>query len=254
MKDTKLRTAGTHMLGVAGALLLCLSLHPYAQAGKNKVAEGTRTVDSGTFVVIVRGQRVAAETFQIVQGETFSSVTSEFKGEVGEKVVQKAELRIAPSGELRRYEWRELTPHKEQIVVEPSEQFLVEQIVPEAPERPINQPFILPSTTMVLDDYFFSHREVLVWRYLAQACGSDLQNCRPGTLQFGALVPRRRLPEIATLENIGLEKVQINGVERELNRLTLKIPEESDWVLYMDKDFKLVRILIATDQTEIVRQ
>jgi hypothetical protein len=233
-------------------VLFAVSFTTPLQAGKDKPSE-EQVVDSGTFVVMVRGQRSATESFRIVQGPAVSTATAEFRSETGDKVIQKAELQVTSSGELRRYEWRELSPGKEQIVVEPSDQVLVEQIVPDAPEKPVTQRFILPPTTMILDDYLFSHREVLAWRYLAQVCGSQLENCRPGAVQFIVLAPRRRLPALATLENAGPERVQINGKERQLNRLTLKIPEEADWVLYMDLNLKLIRITIPAEQTEIVR-
>jgi hypothetical protein len=234
-------------------LLLALCPAP-AGARKNKNSDDTKAVDSGSFAVLVKGQRVATETFHIVQGAAFSTVSSEFKGEMGDKAVQKAELQVTSAGELRRYEWRELSPRKEEIVVEPSEQYLIERIIPEAPERPVAQPFILPLTTMVLDDYFFSQREVLAWRYLAQSCGGELKQCRPGALQLGVLVPRRRMPLVVTIENAGPEKVKLNGIDLDLNRLTLKIPDEADWVLYLDLNFKLVRIVIPAEDTEIVRQ
>ena len=241
---------GSRLAGILLCFVICIP----AGAHKNKSVDKTQPVDSGEFAVLVGGQRVASETFRIIQGETFSTASSEFKGEVGDKMVQKAELQITSAGELRRYEWHETSPHKEQIVVEPSDQFLVEHIVPEAPERPVTQPFTLPLTTMVLDDYFFSQREVLAWRYLAQSCGGDIQHCRPGVLQFGALIPRRQLPVVVTVENAGPEKVKLNGADRDLNRLTLKIPDEPDWVLYMDINFKLVRIVIPAGNTEVVRQ
>jgi hypothetical protein len=239
---------------MAGLLLAALTWAPAAMARKNRNPDTSQAVDSGTFVVVVKSQRVATETFHIAQGTAFSTASSEFKGEIGEKVLQKAELQITPAGELHHYEWRELSPRKEQITVEPSEQNLVEHIVPEPPERPVTQGYLLPLTTMVLDDYFFSQREVLAWRYLAQSCGGDLKQCRPGVLQLGVLVPRRRLPLVVTIENAGPEKVKLNGSEQDLNRLNLKIPDEADWVLYLDVNFKLVRILIPAEDTEIVRE
>jgi hypothetical protein len=230
------------------AMAFCL-----AAAGARGADKG-KAVDSGTFSVYVAGQRVATETFQIVQGSSFSTTTSEFKSETPQgKSAQKAELQIAATGELRRYEWHELSPGKAQIVVEPSEQFLIEHIVPEAPDKPIEQPFVLPLSTMMLDDYFFSQREILAWRYLSQACSEGLKQCRPGKVQFGVLVPRQRAPLIATLEYAGVEKVNVRGVQQELNRVNLTISDDSEWALYLDGNMKLVRILIPNDKTEVVR-
>ena len=56
------------------------------------------------------------------------------------------------------------------------------------------------------------------------------------------------------MELVGREKVAIRGTERELLRLNLK-GESFSWALWVDdKDqFKLVRVLIADANTEVVR-
>jgi hypothetical protein len=53
---------------------------------------------------------------------------------------------------------------------------------------------------------------------------------------------------------VGPEKVIIRGTEHELLRLNLK-GESFTWALWVDgKDqFKLMRVLIADDSTEVVR-
>lgn len=225
-----------------------------ASAGARKNDDKTQVVDAGSFVIMVNGQRVATETFHIDQSATGSTASSEVNSEQGEKTVQKTELQITPAGDLRRYEWHQLAPAKAQIVVEPADQFLVEHVVPEPPQHPVSQSFLLPASTTVLDDFFFSQREILAWRYLAQACGGKLQQCHPAPAQFGVLVPQQRSSLVVTLEYAGPEKVNLNGVERELNRLTLKVADEPDWLLYLDMNLKLVRIVIPAANTEVVRQ
>jgi hypothetical protein len=56
------------------------------------------------------------------------------------------------------------------------------------------------------------------------------------------------------MELVGREKVTIRGTERELLRLNLK-GEMFSWALWVDeKDhFKLMRVLVADDNTEVVR-
>jgi len=56
------------------------------------------------------------------------------------------------------------------------------------------------------------------------------------------------------MELVGRERVLIRGTERELLRLNLK-GEAFSWALWVDdKDqFKLMRVLIADDNTEVVR-
>ena len=50
----------------------------------------------------------------------------------------------------------------------------------------------------------------------------------------------------------GKEKVPVHGVERELDHFVLK-SETGDWSMWLDDQFKLVRILVASDNTEVVR-
>ena len=57
-----------------------------------------------------------------------------------------------------------------------------------------------------------------------------------------------------SLELVGREKVQINGSERDLLRLNLK-DDAGQWFLWVDdqNSFKLMRIVIASENTEVVR-
>jgi len=72
--------------------------------------------------------------------------------------------------------------------------------------------------------------------------------------QFGVLVPQDRTSVRVRMELVGREKVTIRGTERELLRLNLK-GEAFAWALWVDEkdQFKLMRVLIADDNTEVVR-
>ena len=93
---------------------------------------------------------------------------------------------------MQHYEWHELAPEKSEIIVEPQDEFLVEHITSEK-EKKFEQPFLVPATTMVLDDFFFSHWEILTWRYLASICKpvNGVNQCAPQKSQFGVIVPRQ---------------------------------------------------------------
>ena len=56
------------------------------------------------------------------------------------------------------------------------------------------------------------------------------------------------------MELVGKEKVTIRGSERELLRLNLK-GESFEWALWLDDhdQFKLMRVAIPADNTEVVR-
>jgi hypothetical protein len=243
-------------LSLIGALLLLLIPVASQAADNNKEKAQSQDVDSGTFGVFMNGHRVATETFSIQQNSSGSLITSDFKAEQGvEQAVQSSELQLTPSGDLRKYEWKETQPEKIQAVVMPNENFLIERITTNPNEKPQEQPFLLPSSTSILDDYFFVQREVLTWRYLATGCRSSQGHveCPKGQkTQFGTLNPHSRASMAATMEFAGIEKIPIRGVEQELSRFELK-SDAGDWSLWTNDHFKLVRIVVASDGTEVVR-
>ena len=56
------------------------------------------------------------------------------------------------------------------------------------------------------------------------------------------------------MELVGKEKIAIRGAERELLRLNLTA-RQFDWALWVDENdhFKLIRVAIPADNTEVVR-
>jgi hypothetical protein len=237
---------------------LCLLVVSTAVAASDKDDKGSaaQMVDSGSFGVFMNGHRVATETFSIHQSSSGSSVVSEFKSEAGtDKAEQRSEWQMSPSGELRKYEWKEVSPGQSQAVVLPNQEFLIERFKSGPQDKELEQPFMLPASSSLLDDYFFVQREVLVWKYLASSCKQDkgaLQCPLKQHVQFGALNPHARSSTSVTLEFTGREKVAIRGVEVELNRLELK-GDAGTWTLWVDDQYKLQRILILGENTEVVR-
>ena len=236
-----------------GAVLL-LSVIAVAGDKDNKAKEG-QMVDSGTLGVFLNGHRVATETFSVQQNSGGSVITSQFKTDEGEKSVQNSELQLTPNGEIRKYEWKELSPGRAQATVAPNNDFLMEHISKSPEEKPEEQPFLLPASTNIVDDYFFIHREVLIWRYLATACRQEKGEiqCPAGQkTQFGALNPHQRSSMPLTVEFTGREKIAIRGSEQELNKFILR-SEGGDWTMWLDNHFKLQKILIPSDSTEVIR-
>ncbi len=244
----------TKTVPVVFALLL---LGGVIAAGRDKDNDSSaQAVDSGSFGVFMNGRRVATETFSIKQGPKGSTVTSEFKADgTSETSTQDSELQLSAAGELQKYEWKEVSPGKTQAVVLPNDNFLIERVTANPADKPQEQPFMLPASTSILDDYFFIQREVLVWKYLAIGCRQDkgqVQCMANQKTQFGTLDPHSRSSMAVSVAFSGKEKIPIRGEERDLNRFTLKT-ENGDWSLWLDDQFKLVRILIATDNTEVLR-
>jgi hypothetical protein len=239
--------------GIVAVLACAGGLQAGDKNDKPKPA-AAQMVDSGSFGVFVKGQRVVTETFSVQQDNGFSIVKSHLKETGGSASSgQRSELQMTGKGELVRYEWGDGSGS---LVVTPNNEFLLEKITTASSSKPAEQPFLMPSTAAILDNNFFVHRQVLAWRYLATNCHTEsgAQKCQQGALDFAVLVPQDRTSMSVRMELAGREKVSIRGTERELLRLNLK-GEAFNWTLWVDEkdQFKLMRVLIADDNTEVVR-
>src|SRR5258708_15423314 len=190
-------------------------------ADQKKAPKGsakTEVVDAGSFGIFVNGKRIGTETFHIEQSSDVSIATSTIKVDEGtSKAEQSSEMRIEPNGNLRLYTWHSTVPIKEESIVEPNEEFLVEHIT-FADQHKQNVPYLLPLATVILDDNFFSHREILLWRYLASGCDWKNNQLHCGRSAFCGLFPRRRVSGKATIAFAGREKITVKDVPKELNK------------------------------------
>jgi len=245
--------------GMIFVLASSLSSYAFAAHGGDKKDKpktgGPQTVDSGSFSILVKDQRVLTETFHIDQQNGVSLIKSQIKEAPGqEPVSQKSTLEITPTGELLRYEWSQSSGGS--LTVLPNNDFLLEKISATANGKFAEQSFLMPTTTVILDNNFFVQREVLAWRYLASDCktaGGNLQ-CQQGPAEFGALVPQDRTSIRVRIELTGKEKTKIRGAERELLRVNLS-GENFNWTMWLDDQdqFKLMKVEIPADNTEVVR-
>jgi len=215
---------------------------------------GSKVWDSGSFGIFMNGKRVGTEKFSIEQRNTEMSVaTSEITVEDGNsKVIQTAEMHVSPKGELLSYVWKGIAPQKEQSTVEPKDQLLVEHVVP-ADQKKTEVPYILPPSTVILDDNFFSQRELLVWRYLATGCvvkPNEGRMCAPG--HFGILVPHQHLSASAVMELVGREKINFKGQDLELNKFKIE-SDGVEWNLWVNDDYKVIKMTIPAGHVEVVR-
>jgi hypothetical protein len=251
-------SAGLVVTTILGGVCVLAVAAVVTAAGNDDKPPAIQAVDSGSFGLFINGQRVATETFSIHQNTSGSSIVSRFKSESGaEKAEQASDWQMTSSGDLRKYEWKEVSPGQSQAVVVPNQDFLIERFKNSPQEKEQEQPFMLPASSMLLDDYVFIQREVLAWKFLASSCKQEkgaLQCPLKQHVQFGVLNPHARSSTSVTLEFAGREKVMIRGVERELNRLDLK-SDSGDWALWLDDQdnhFKLQR-MTSGEKTEVVR-
>jgi len=241
---------------IACLLISSVAICAGASDKKNQAKSGAaQKVDSGSFGIFIKGQRVATETFDIQQENSTSSIKSQLKQVAGsDPVTQKSDLQISSSGELVSYNWSQSSGGS--LTVLPNNEFLIEKITSPSSSKPAEQPFLMPNTSVILDNNFFIHREVLIWRYLATNCKPEngSMKCKQEPGEFGVLVPQDRTSVRVRLELVGEEKVTIHGTERNLLRLNLK-SDEFEWALWVDDrdQFKLMRVAIPADNTEVVR-
>lgn len=221
-------------------------------------ASADQVVDSGSFGVFMNGHRVGTETFSVIQDRTGSVIKSEFKTENdpnGASSVQSSEMHLNPNGEIRRYDWKEISPDQASSVVMPNDQFLNQKwrLGPQGKEE--QQPYLLPASTSILDDYFFVHREILVWKFLAASCKQENGEVKcpvKQRAQFGTLDPRQHSSAPLSAEFLGREKVTFKNTQQEFNKIELKT-EAGSWLIWLNDKFKVERIWIEGDNTEVVR-
>jgi hypothetical protein len=241
---------------VFASIALCVAFAaPPKDKEKEKAAEGQK-IDAGAFGIFMNGHRVGTETFSIYQNNTGSVIKSDFKTENDpNQAVQNSTLELNGAGDIRRYEWKELLPEKAESVITPNEQFLNQRWTAGPTDKDHEQPYLLPPSTSILDDYFFIHREVLVWRFLAATCKQEkgvVQCPTRQRSQFGTLNPRQHSSSPLSAEYLGREKVNYKGNPQEFNKVEFKT-EVGPWQIWLDDQFKVMRIVIEGDKTEVIR-
>jgi len=238
--------------------ILVLAALALPLAAKPK-SEGPKVVDSGSFGIYVSGHRVGTEKFTIRQDTHSSVVESELKINDGNYAAdQTYEMRLLPTGDLTRYEWRQVIPTEASIVVEPREQFLVERSLTgkeSDKNKPVEQPFLMPASSVILDDFFFSQRQLLLWRYLASSCRPKPgeSGCELPRTKFGTIIPRQRASAPVSVAYVANEFVTVNGTPKQANKFIISAEGSPEWSLWLDSDKKLVRVLIPSESTEVIR-
>jgi len=228
-----------------------------APKDKEKEHEGTK-VDSGSFGIYQKGNRVGTETFSIYQTGTGSVINSEFKTEnAATAAVQTSEMQLSTNGEIRRYEWKELSPGSAESVVVPNDDFLTQKWRASAQDKQHEKPYLMPVSTSILDDYFFIQRELLAWKFLAMTCSkkeNGMVQCPPKQhTPFGTLNPHQQSSASLNAESLGREKVVLkNGQQQDLNKIELK-NDSSMWLLWLDDQWKVIRMVVVGEDTEVDR-
>lgn len=237
-------------LRIAAVLLFSASL---LFAGSKEKEPAGKIMDAGKFGIFVNGMRVGTEEFKVEQTVTGSSTHCDLTiDQGGTKIEQRSDMQMAQNGDLLRYEWKEVSPGKASSIVEPQDKFLIEHLYSGEKAKPFDRPFIMPASTVILDDFFFTHRELLAWRYIGASCKPGETNCNLKKTKFGGLVPHTAQPVEVSIEYKGPEKITIKGTEMQLSRFDLDV-DGVQWSLWMDSDYKVQRIVVPDSHTEVLR-
>ena len=230
-------------------LVMCAS----ALFAKSKEKDSAaKVMDSGKFGIFVNGNRVGTEAFTVEQTTTGSRTHCDLTIEQGgSKIEQRSDMQLAQNGDLLRYEWKELSPGKASSVVVPDDKFLLEHLYSTDKAKPFDRPFLMPASTVILDDFFFTHRELLAWRYIGASCKPGEQCNLPKT-KFGGLVPHTASPIEINIEYKGVENVTFKGAPAQMSRFDLAV-DGVNWSMWMDKEYKIQRILVPDSNTEVLR-
>jgi hypothetical protein len=88
-----------------------------------------------------------------------------------------------------------------------------------------------------------------------------------GPSSYAILVPQDHSSANATLTLLGTDKVTVKGAEKLLNKVTLQLgdpkqlvimngssdPDPGQWVLWVDDQYKIVKITVVGSNFEVVR-
>ncbi|MGO8986822.1 MAG: hypothetical protein ACLQFM_18715 [Terriglobales bacterium] len=221
---------------------------------KDKEHDG-KSVDSGSFGVFQNGHRVGTETFAIYQNGGGSIIRSEFKTANNPPDDQTSEMELTPGGDIRRYDWKEVSPEQAESVLLPNDDFLIQKWRVSPLEKEHEQPYLLPVSTTILDDYFFIHREVLAWKFLGAACKQDkgtVQCPVKQRAQFATINPHEHSSAALGMEFVGREKLNLKAGPQDLMKMELRT-EAGTWQLWLDDEFKVMRISVVGENTEVYR-
>lgn len=243
---------------IAGLLVAAAGIYASGK-DRDKDAEKkpvNQIVDSGSFGIFFQGKRIGTETFKIEQAGQVGTVTADLKVTDGDThAEQSSEMQVSGDGSLKIYKWHANLPAKEEAIVEPKDQILIEHLTP-ADQHKQDVTHILPISTVILDDNFFSHRELLVWRYLATGCVPKQDQtlaCNPS--QFGVFIPHQHVSGTVTVALLGRDHLTYKGAERELNKLRVDA-DGVQWLLWVEDPtdhYKVVKLAVPSTGVEVVR-
>jgi hypothetical protein len=195
--------------------------------------------EAGTFRILVNGQQVGKEEFQIASngGNWTARGTTDIQSPKGSTHVTGT-LVLQPDGTPVHYEWATQGAKKASAKVDFNGPVATIELHAGS-AHPFTQQFTFPSARIaVLDNNLYDQYAVLAHLY-------DWN--KKGAQTLPVLVPQELTPGSATLESMG--KQDVEGKQLEELRVTT---EDNEIDLYLDGS-RLVRISVPSANAEIIR-
>jgi hypothetical protein len=198
--------------------------------------------EKGRFKVLVDGQPVATEEFQISSGngEWHARGTADVPAASGATARVTGKLDLTPDGAPLRYEWSASAPKKASAVIEFHGGTAKMELHLEG-AAPFDQDFSFDSPRVViLDNNLYHHYAILARLY-------DWKSKGPQSLPV--FIPQDTTPGIVLVEYVG-PKV-IDGVQLEMLRVR---SADNEIELYCDSSARLMHISVPSSKVEIIRE
>jgi hypothetical protein len=145
-----------------------------------------------------------------------------------------------------------VNPGKGKIVAEPQDKtFIMVRQKPSdaAPTKETPHPLDL-STINIIDTNFYSHLEVLMWRYLAMSCKSD-NSCQFASHKFPVFVPYQEMSQIFTVSYTGTDSLKTVSGPVATNRFRVQT-ENGDIDVWME-GVKMMKLQLP-GSVEVIRE
>jgi hypothetical protein len=234
--------AGSFRLAAACLLVLGATVVPFvhAKSSADKKTGPGITSDKGKFKILVNGQVMGKEEFEIASsgGNWLAHGNSEIQSPQGVTKVTGS-LTLQPSGEPLHYDWSTQGAKKASAAISFSADVATAELHLDG-ARPYTQQFTFNSPMIVvLDDNLYHQYEILAGFY-------DMEKKGPQT--FAVLVPQELTPGNVVVETLGKQEVDGKKVEE----LRVKT-EDNEIDLYLDGS-KLMRLVAPAANAEVIRE
>lgn len=198
--------------------------------------------EKGRFKVLVDGQPMATEEFQISSagGEWHARGSADVPAASGGTTRVTGKLDLAPDGAPLRYEWSASTPKKASATIEFRGATAQMELRLEG-TAPFNQDFSFDSPRVViLDNNLYHHYAILARLYDWKAKGPQ---------SFSVFIPQDTTPGVVLVEYVGPKVVE--GVQLEMLRVR---SADNEIELYCDGSSRLMRISVPSSKVDIIRE